>query len=155
MIKRIVFFNLIIISFILLIVWLTTQSPKSKVCAAKIRISRGSGSSSKSYVFTGVGRVVTSVRFRGDRKAIIINFSGLTNASSVNYSLSYESNGIPQGAMGTISNITTATDNRELLFGTCSGGVCRYHQNITNAKLVITSKLKSGHTTRKTYRLKV
>lgn len=125
-----------------------------EVLAAKPRMSRGTtGSYSGSYTIGG--RVITSAKFRSDRRAVIVNFVGLNNASSVSYSLTYNSNGIPQGAMGTMTNISGTTDSRELLFGTCSGGVCRYHSNITNAKLVITSKLKSGYTTRKTYRIRI
>jgi hypothetical protein len=134
---------LLVLAFLLL--------PQS-VLALKARSSRGS---SGSRVYSTAGRVGSSVKFNGGRNGLVIYFSGLTNAKSVTYTLSYESNGISQGAMGTISNITTATDSRELLFGTCSGGVCRYHQNISNAKLVITSKLKSGLTTRKTYRIRI
>jgi len=118
--------------------------------ALKARTKRG-GSGGGSYLLSN--RVGYSVRFNSTRTGLIISFSGLTNANSVNYSLSYNANGIPQGAMGTITNPEVSVDTRELLFGTCSGGVCRYHQNITNAKLVITSKLKSGYTTRKTYRI--
>lgn len=84
-----------------------------------------------------------------------MSLSGLNNASSVSYSLSYNANGIPQGVMGTIKPKSSKTETRELLFGTCSKNVCRYHTNISNAKLTITSKLKSGQTTRKTYNLKV
>jgi len=120
--------------------------------ALKTRSSRGASST---RVYSTAGRVGSSVKFNGGRNGVIISFSGLSNAKSVTYSLSYNTNGIAQGAMGTISNITTSTDTRELLFGTCSGGVCRYHQNITNAKLVITSKLNSGSTTRKTYKIKI
>jgi hypothetical protein len=140
--------SLIITSFLLLLI------TPSGVWAAKARTSRGTTGGSRSYVSTG-GRVVTSAKFRGDRRAIIINFGGLTNAKSVTYSLTYSSNGIPQGAMGTMTNISGASDSRELLFGTCSHGVCRYHTGITDGRLVITSKLKSGITTRKSYRLKV
>ncbi len=125
-----------------------------EVLAAKPRTSRGTtGGYSGSYT-TG-GRVITSAKFRSDRRAVIVYFSGLNNATSVNYSLTYNSNGIPQGAMGTMTNISSASDSRELLFGTCSHGVCRYHTGITEARLVITSKLKSGSTTRKSYKLKI
>jgi len=120
--------------------------------ALKARTKRG-GSGGGSYLLSN--RVGYSVRFNSTRTGLIISFSGLTNANSVNYSLSYNANGIPQGAMGTITNQEVSVDTRELLFGTCSGGVCRYHTNITNAKLVITSKLKSGYTTRKTYRIRI
>lgn len=123
--------------------------------ALKTRTSRGNSSGGGGGSYYVSGRIGSSVKFNAGRNGVIINFSGLTNANSVTYSLSYNSNGIPQGAMGTISNIITSTDTRELLFGTCSGGVCRYHQNLTNASLVITSKLKSGYTTRKTYKIRI
>ncbi|MCJ7786822.1 hypothetical protein MUP06_01220 [Patescibacteria group bacterium] len=145
--RRIIFLSLIAVFIFSLVI-------TSETLAAKARTSRGSTSDSRSYVSTG-GRVVTSVKFRGDRRAIIVYFSGLNNAISVNYSLTYNSNGIPQGAIGTMTNISGASDSRELLFGTCSHGVCRYHTGITEARLVITSKLKSGLTTRKSYKLKV
>ncbi len=152
--KRILFSTLIIISFALSMMWSATRNLKDEVWAAKVRTSRGA-TTSKSSVYTGGGKVTTSVKFRGDRRAVIINFAGLANAKQVSYSLTYNSNGVPQGVMGTITNPTVSVDSREVLFGTCSGGVCRYHQNITNAKLVITSKLKSGYTTRKTYKIKI
>ena len=146
--RRIIFLSLITVFIFSLVI-------PSKTLAAKARTSRGGTTgSSTGYVSTS-GRVVTSVKFRGDRRAVIINFAGLTNAKSVTYSLTYSSNGIAQGAMGTITNIAGSVDSRELLFGTCSHGVCRYHTGITDARLVITSKLKSGITTRKSYRLKV
>jgi hypothetical protein len=140
MLKKLVVFLLIFAFF---------SFPKTTL-ALKVRTKRG-GSGGGSYLLSN--RVGYSVRFNSSRTGIVISFSGLTNATSVTYSLSYDANGIPQGAMGTITNPEVSVDTRELLFGTCSGGVCRYHTNITNAKLVITSKLKSGYTTRKTYRI--
>ena len=136
-------------SIVFLLIFAFLSFPKTAL-ALKVRTKRG-GSGGGSYLLSN--RVGYSVRFNSTRTGLIISFSGLTNANSVNYSLSYETNGISQGAMGTITNPEVSVDTRELLFGTCSGGVCRYHQNITNAKLVITSKLKSGYTTRKTYRI--
>jgi len=154
MIRRIVFFTLIIIFFVISVVWLATRSPKGEIWAAKVRTTRGT-TSGPSVNYGTSGRVETSVKFRGDRRAIIINFAGLNNATSISYSLTYNTNGIPQGAIGTITKFSGSSDSRELLFGTCSKGVCRYHTGITDARLVITSKLKSGFTTRKSYRLKV
>ncbi len=124
-----------------------------EVLALKARTKKTSATTTTTR--TAGTRVASSVRFKPGRNGIIISLSGLTNAKSVSYELTYDTNGTPQGAMGTISNITSSADSRELLFGTCSGGVCRYHSGITNARLVITSKLKSGTTTRKSYRLKV
>lgn len=100
----------------------------------------------------GVG-AITSPKLRSNRLALIVNFSGLLKTNSVSYTLSYNANGIPQGVMGTITP-TSDTTQRELLFGTCSAGVCRYHTKITNMKFVVTSNLKSGKRAIKTFRVK-
>jgi hypothetical protein len=125
--------------------------------AAKVRLSRGgtsTASTGSTAASTGSRSVPTSVKFRADRKAILINFGDFSNAISVSYTLTYTNNGMAEGARGTATP-ETAGQQRELLFGTCSSGVCRYHTNVTNAKLVVDSKLKSGLTVRKTFRLKV
>lgn len=93
-------------------------------------------------------------KLRADRKAVIINFAKLQNATSVSYTLVYKTNGIEEGAGGTVT-AETSTATRELLFGTCSRNVCRYHTNITNARLEVQSKLKSGKTSIKRYRIRV
>lgn len=113
-----------------------------------------SSSAAKAKTTSSSKGVGTSVKFRGDRRAIVINFSNLAIASSVNYTLSYESRGIPQGAGGTIQHAGDST-SRELLFGTCSHGVCRYDTGIVNAKLVITTTLLNGKKVVKSYKLKV
>jgi hypothetical protein len=139
---------------ILLLIFAFFSFPEAAL-ALKVRTKRGGSSSSGGNSYLLSNRVGYSVRFNPNRTGLIISFSALTNANSVNYSLSYNTNGIAQGAMGTITNPQVSIDTREVLFGTCSGGVCRYHINITNAKLIITSKLKSGYTTRKTYRIRI
>jgi hypothetical protein len=100
--------------------------------------------------------ITTSVKFRSDRLAILVNFSNLSVASSVSYTLSYNSRGTTQGAAGTL-NPSTSTDptTRELLFGTCSHGVCRYDSGITNARFVVTTTTTSGKRVIKSFRLKV
>jgi len=102
------------------------------------------------YVSQGVH---SRVRFRPDRLGLLINFSDFANLSSGRYELIYESNGITQGAGGTI--ILDDTNTKEILFGTCSGGVCNFHENITNARLSIISVLKDGTTVLKPYRIRV
>lgn len=120
--------------------------------AAKKRWRRGRRGTTVRRTYTR--GVKARVRFRPDRRGLLINFSGFGNVVSVTYTLTYTTNGIPQGAGGTATP-ATAGEQRELLFGTCSGGVCRYHTNIQNARLVIDSKLKSGLIIRKPYRIKV
>lgn len=78
----------------------------------------------------------------------------MQSATSVSYQLTYTANGISQGVMGKIDPKLEPTAIRELLFGTCSAGVCTYHQNIQGMRLKIISKLKSGLTIIKPYRVK-
>lgn len=93
------------------------------------------------------------VRFRPDRLALLIDFSNFDNLESGSYQLIYETNGVQQGAGGSI--ILGDTSTKTLLFGTCSANVCTYHSNITNARLSITSVLKDGTTVLKPYRIRV
>ena len=99
--------------------------------------------------------LTTSVKFRGDRRAIIVTISNLSISSSVSYNLSYKSRGLTQGAGGTIRQGAAEPVVRELLFGTCSAGVCRYDTGITNARFTVTTVLKNGLKIIKPYRLKV
>ena len=128
----------------------------SNVRAAKSRPPRGGKAQTQTATrsYSRSRGIKASVRFRPDRLGLLINFSGFDNITSVTYALTYTADGIPQGVRGTVT-AETAGEQRELLFGTCSGGVCRYHSNITNARLVIDSKLSSGIIIRKPYRIKI
>jgi len=119
-----------------------------KAYAAKTRVRKPK----QQVVYVSKG-VKSSVRFRSDRLGILLNFSNFDNLESGSYQLVYEADGVPQGAGGSI--ILGDTGVKELLFATCSGGVCTFHQNITNARLSIISVLKDGTTVLKPYRLKV
>ena len=102
------------------------------------------------YVSRGVK---SSIRFRPDRLGLFLTFSGFDNLASGRYELIYDSNGITQGAGGSI--IIGDTGTKELVFGTASGGIFNYHTHITNARLSIVSVLKDGTTVLKPYRIKV
>lgn len=106
-------------------------------------------------VATTATRPSFSVRFRSDRQALNINFYNLNTASATSYELTYQGNGLDQGVVGTINTTESASANRLLLFGTCSKNVCTYHKNIQNMQLTITSKLNSGKTLIKRYKIKV
>lgn len=130
----------------------------SSAWAAKSRPPRGStqkrASTSVRRTYSSSRGIKTSVRFRSDRRGLLVSFGDFGNVVSATYSLTYTANGIPQGIEGTVTP-DTAGGQRELLFGTCSHGVCRYHDDISNARLVIDSKLSSGLVIRKPYRIKV
>lgn len=104
---------------------------------------------------TSTKGVSTKVKFRGDRRAIIVNFSNLLISTRVDYVLSYTSRGTMQGASGTIKDVGESTLERELIFGTCSHGVCRYDSGITNAKFTVVTTLKNGRKVSKSFKLKV
>lgn len=98
--------------------------------------------------------VSVAASFLPGRHGINANFSNLSVASSVTYSFTYDSASGKQGSDGTV-DVKLASVQREFLFGTCSGSVCRYDTNIKNAKLVVTSVLKSGKKVVKTFNIKV
>lgn len=95
-----------------------------------------------------------SVKFRPDRRAIVATFTNLNKASSVNYMFSYNTRGTTQGAQGSVSTSENNT-SREIIFGTCSHGVCRYDYGISGAKFVVTIKLPNGRKIVKTFNLRV
>ncbi len=99
--------------------------------------------------------LVVSPKLRRDRLALIITFSNLQKVNNVTYTLMYQTNGKDEGVSGTIDSSAGTSVTRELLFGTCSAGVCRYHPNITNMKLEIISELSNGKQTLKRYKIKV
>lgn len=139
--------KLLVLGLILLLLSIISSLPS---LAAKKRLSRGGANTPVRRTYTR--GVKASVSFRPDRRGLLINFSGFGNITSVTYTLTYAADGISQGAMGTVTP-ATAGEQREVLFGTCSHGVCRYHSNIKNARLVIDSKLSSGQIIRKPYKI--
>ena len=96
-----------------------------------------------------------SPKLRGDKKAIIISFSNLQNASYVSYLLNYKQAGQAEGAMGSLNLTGSSSQSSELLFVTCSKNVCRYHYGITNARLEVSYTLKNGKKYLKKYRIKI
>ncbi len=135
-----------IIIFILLIVaWLVTVPIEAKLLPRFRGVSKNTGN------YTGV---LVAVRLRPDRRALILILSNLPVARSVSYTLTYQGNGTDQGVAGTIDSSAGATVTRELLFGTCSSGVCRYHQHIQNMRLEIESDLLNGKKTIRRFRIK-
>lgn len=95
-----------------------------------------------------------SPRLRVDRRTLVVNFSNLQNASAVAYMLTYQTNAQDEGAMGYI-NFKGSTASQEILFGTCSKNVCRYHTGIKNAKLEVSYTGKNGKKYLKKYKIKV
>ena len=132
--KQIFFF--LIISFFSL--FFSAGNTEAKLLPQAAKLSKSGNAAAP--VTSGI---IVNPRFRSDRRAVILNFSGLQNASSVSYTLTYTQNNQEEGAIGTL-NIKGSTASQELLFGTCSKNVCRYHTNLSNIKLEVLYTLKSG-----------
>ncbi len=103
---------------------------------------------------TGAG-IGVFPRLRSDRKALIVNFSSLQNAAAVSYLLTYKTNAQDEGAQGALKLSGSSSATQELLFGTCSKNVCRYHTNINNARLEVSYTSKAGKKYLKKYKIKV
>ncbi len=112
-------------------------------------------SSSAKTVRPSGSSVIVSPRLSPDRKALNVSFANLNKTSEVTYTLSYQTNGKDEGVYGSIDSSAGNSVTRELLFGTCSSGVCRYHTNITGMKLEVTVELTSGKKALRRYRVRV
>jgi hypothetical protein len=111
---------------------------------------------SVSNTTSNASRLGIKAKFRGDRRAIVVTFTNLSIASSVNYTLTYDNfNKVTQAAGGSVAKGIAEPVSRELLFGTCSSGVCRYDSGISNAKLVVNYTLKNGKKIVKTFKIRV
>ena len=142
--KKLVIFT-IVVSFLIFF----TKSVSAKVLP---QAQKGRGTSLvKSSYGTGIN---VSPKIRDDKKALLVFFSNLQNATSISYSLTYIANGQQEGAVGSVSP-SDGNTSRELLFGTCSKNVCRYHTNISNAKLEVSYTSTNGKKYLKRYRIKV
>lgn len=86
--------------------------------------------------------------------SVVLTLTNLAAVSRVDYVLNYSANGLSQGAVGSAVSGGKSTDSRDLYFGTCSKGVCTPHTTITNAKLTVTTTLKSGKIHSKRYIIK-
>lgn len=136
--------------FLFLLILVITPSPT----LAKKKLGTGAKKATTVSKSTSKG-ITTRVSFRGDRRAVVATFSNLGIVSKVDYFLTYQSRGTTQGASGTLTSASEDPTSRELLFGTCSRGVCRYDSGIANAKLTVTTRLKNGAKVIKNFRLKV
>lgn len=107
---------------------------------------------SKAVASSGIG---VYPRLRADRRALNINFSNLGNAKQVAYMLTYNTQAQNEAAMGGLNLNGSSSQSVELLFGTCSKNVCRYHSGIKDARLEVSYTSLSGKKYLKKYRIKV
>jgi hypothetical protein len=115
--------------------------------AAKPRLHAAAGTKT---VATGY----SSAKLSRATNSVIVSFLNLSQVAKITYTLSYNANGVEQGAVGSITP-SGGSENRDLYFGTCSHGVCTPHTHITGATLTVVTSLKNGKTNTKLYRIKI
>ena len=140
--------------FILLLIlsFFFAKDAEAKVLPQAKGASQKPNSVIKKAPGTGIG---VFPKLRADKRALIVNFTNLQNATAVSYLLRYKSAVQEEGAMGALNLSGSSNTTQELLFGTCSKNVCRYHTGIKDAKLEISYTLKTGKKYLKKYRIKV
>lgn len=107
---------------------------------------------SKTSSGTSIG---VSPRLRADKKAVIVYFSNLKNAKSVAYQLTYKTSSQDEGAMGGINIAGKSNTSQEILFGTCSKNVCRYHAGVSDVALQVSYTSVNGKKYLKKYKIKI
>lgn len=99
--------------------------------------------------------ISVSPKLRKDRRALHVNFSNLQNAKSVSYMMVYKTNGQEEAAMGALNLTGAPNQSSELLLGTCSKNVCRYHNGISDARLEVSYTSKNGKKYLKKFKIRV
>ena len=125
----------------------------AKSADAKVLPQAVKSSPKTSIKAVGTG-INVSPRLRADRRALIVYFSNLQNAKSVSYALTYNTSTQPEGAIGSLS-LGKSSASQELLFGTCSKNVCRYHTGINNMRLEVSYTTQAGKKYLKRYKIRV
>ena len=130
-----------------MIVLLSAANP---ILAAKKRVW------GKTVVTAGAksgGAFSVSARLTGWKQYLNVSFKGVAGTKGVNYELVYSSNGIDQGAGGSV-NPSEGNVSRSMFLGTCSHGVCTSHKNISNVRLTVTYQTASGQSVTKRYKVR-
>lgn len=75
---------------------------------------------------------------RADKKAVILKIATPSaDLKTIEYELTYETTEAPQGVLGKIDYQGEKTLEREIILGTCSKNVCRYHTGVKKVTLTL------------------
>ncbi len=75
---------------------------------------------------------------RADGREVTLEIDKVTNATEAEYELEYTAGSMIQGVFGTIDFTQDEPPvNKDLLFGSCSKGKCRYDENVSGGSLTI------------------
>jgi hypothetical protein len=82
-------------------------------------------------------RPYVSLTPRADGRELTLNITNIKNASSLEYELSYLSNDLSRGVIGTVDVGGSDKLTRQLLLGSCSKNTCKYDENVTEGSLTL------------------
>ena len=134
---------------LILFIFALAHTPIALAAKPRVRTATSTKRTGTTTV-TGYSRAKLS---RGTN-SVVVTFMNLSNVAKITYTLSYSANGIEQGAVGSLAPSGTATETRDLYFGTCSHGVCTPHRGIQKAVLLVETQLKGGRTNTKRYKIR-
>lgn len=106
----------------------------------------------KGAVVSASGLPQTALKLRGDKQGLLLVLTNLSQAKAVKYLLTYQAAGVGQGVEGS-HDPALGNTQKELVFGTCSGNVCTYHQNISDMLFEATIGLNNGKTLIRKYQI--
>lgn len=92
-------------------------------------------------------RPFVSLTPRADGKELTLKIDNILNADIIEYELTYLSNGLSRGVIGTINLKGEVSVSRGLLLGTCSKNVCKYDEDVSSGTLTL--RFRSPEGTRK------
>jgi len=99
-------------------------------------------------------RPVISLTSRSDGNELTLTVENVKNFKIVEYELTYLSEGIQRGVIGSVDLNGKDNFTRRLLLGTCSRGVCHYDKNITGGTLTVSLRSKKTYKFIRNFKLK-
>lgn len=94
------------------------------------------------------GRPYVTLTPRADGREITLSVTGIIGAKSLEYELVYfagdSGNQLQRGVVGSVDLKGKTDYQKGLLLGTCSRGVCKYDENVTEGILTLTARGENG-----------
>lgn len=81
---------------------------------------------------------------RADGREFTLQIFRIKNAQKIEYELVYLTKGLSRGVIGSINLEGESQISRKLLLGTCSRGVCKYDENVTEGTLTLRFRGSDG-----------
>ncbi len=141
---------ILLIGLFVLLIFAKTAEAKILPQAQTAKIGQSS-----SVGQTAVSGIRVFPKLRYDKRALIVNFANLQNATDVSYALTYNTSVQQEGVMGSLNLDGSSNTSQEFLFGTCSKNVCKYHTGISNMHLEVSYTARSGKKYIKRFRIRV